>query len=93
MASGLGPEAPDPIPDTNKDPPSACCICSRKIRASESPEVDYQQFIMDDVYGEKFPPLTETFKIVEVEIDSAAIYRQRQMPVSHGSSNSDITLP
>ena len=37
MASSFGPEDPGSIPDAAKDPPSACGLCARKIRGSESP--------------------------------------------------------
>ena len=39
MASDIGPEEPDSIPDAAKDAPSACGIHVRKIRFSESPVV------------------------------------------------------
>ena len=38
-SSGFGPEGPGLIPDAAKDPPSACGVCARKIRGSESHDV------------------------------------------------------
>ena len=34
MAGGFGPEGPGSIPDTSKDPPSACGARARKIHGS-----------------------------------------------------------
>ena len=39
MASGFAPEGPGSIPDTAKDPRSACGVSARKFHESESPVV------------------------------------------------------
>ena len=56
MASGFRPEGLALIPDTAKDPPSACGVRAHKIHDSESPMVDCQQFTNRFVSGKKFPP-------------------------------------
>ena len=74
MASSFGQKIS--IPDTAKDPTSACGVCARKIRGSESPVIGRQQFTMVVVSGKIFIPCQRLIKIVKVEIDGAAIYRQ-----------------
>ena len=53
MSSGLGPEGPNLLPDTAKDPSSACGARACKIRGSDCTVISRLQFIIGVVSGEK----------------------------------------
>ena len=76
MASGFGPEGTGLFSDANEDLPSACSVRARKIRGSESPVVDNQQYTMVIVSEGNFLFCQRHIKIVEVEIDSTVMYHQ-----------------
>ena len=68
MSSGLGPEGPNLLSDTAKDPSSACGARACKIRDSGSPVVKCQQFTMVVVsVKKKFPTFKRHIKIEEVD--------------------------
>ena len=71
MASDFGTKGSNP--DVTKDPPSACGVRARKIRGSEFPEVGHWQFAIDVISRRNFPPFQRHIKIMEVEMDVAAI--------------------
>ena len=81
MAPGFGLEGPGLIPDAGKDPQSAFGVRASKIRCFGSPLVSCQQFTKDVVSGENFSAFQKHIKIVEVEMDCAAIYRNREAEI------------
>ena len=77
MASGFVPEGPGSIPDTAKDPSSACGVRARKIHGSESSVVGRKQFTTGFVSGKISLPFRNISKLRRWTMDGAAIYRRQ----------------
>ena len=78
MGSGFEPVGPSQILDAQTH--RACGVLAHKIHGSENPAFGRYQFTMGVLSGENFSPFQRHIKIVNVEMDGAAICRiERQM--------------